>query len=99
MGIIHHVKYYFQKPTMRMHLDTHIRTTVVLTSGKLTGTSQPSFSIGGHHPDQSTHCCYQIRAQSLQMGAALSNRSKRGSTGFKPLSPKGGDPPEHYALV
>jgi hypothetical protein len=82
-----------------MHLDTHIRTTVVLTSGKLTGTSQPSFSIGGHHPDQSTHCCYQIRAQSLQMGAALSNRSKRGSTGFKPLSPKGGDPPEHYALV
>jgi hypothetical protein len=37
MGIIHHVQYYFQKPMMRMHLDAHIKTTIVLTSGKITG--------------------------------------------------------------
>jgi hypothetical protein len=36
-GIIPHVRPYFQKPTVRKHLDAHIRTIVVLIRGKLTG--------------------------------------------------------------
>jgi hypothetical protein len=35
-GIIHHVRSYFQKPMVRIHLDAHIRIIVVLTGGKLT---------------------------------------------------------------
>jgi hypothetical protein len=35
-GAIHCVRTYFRKPTMRKRLDAHIRTIVVLTSGKLT---------------------------------------------------------------
>jgi hypothetical protein len=35
-GIIRHVRPYFQKPTVKIHLDVHIRTNVVLTGGKLT---------------------------------------------------------------
>jgi hypothetical protein len=34
-GIIHHVRSYFQKPTVRISLDAHIRTIVVLIGGKL----------------------------------------------------------------
>jgi hypothetical protein len=34
--VIYHVWSYFQKPTVRIRLDAHIRTTVVLTSGKVT---------------------------------------------------------------
>jgi hypothetical protein len=37
MGIIHRVLSYIQKPTVRIRLDAHIRTIVVLTGGKLTG--------------------------------------------------------------
>jgi hypothetical protein len=37
MGKIHHVRSYFQKPMVRIGLDAHIRTIVVLTGGKLTG--------------------------------------------------------------
>jgi hypothetical protein len=37
MGIIHRIRSYFQKSTVRIHLDAHIRTIVVLTGGKLTG--------------------------------------------------------------
>jgi hypothetical protein len=37
MGVIHHVRPYFQKHTVRKYLDAHIRTIVVLTCGKLTG--------------------------------------------------------------
>jgi hypothetical protein len=36
MRIIHLVRSYFQKPTVRICLDAHIRTIVVLTGGKLT---------------------------------------------------------------
>jgi hypothetical protein len=36
-GIIHRVWSYFQKPTMRICLDAHIRTIIVVTCGKLTG--------------------------------------------------------------
>jgi hypothetical protein len=35
-GIIHHVRPYFSKPTVKKHLHAHIRTIVVLTDGKLT---------------------------------------------------------------
>jgi hypothetical protein len=35
-GVIHHVWSYLQKSTMRICLDAHIRTIVVLTGGKLT---------------------------------------------------------------
>jgi hypothetical protein len=35
-GIIHRVRSYFQKTEVRIRLDAHIRTIVVLTSGKLT---------------------------------------------------------------
>jgi hypothetical protein len=34
--VIHHVQSYFQKHTVRKHLEAHIRTIVVLTGGKLT---------------------------------------------------------------
>jgi hypothetical protein len=34
-GVIHHVRPYFQKHTVRKHLDAHIRTIIVLTGGKL----------------------------------------------------------------
>jgi hypothetical protein len=34
-GIIRHVRRYFQKPTVRIHLDAHIRIIVVLTGDKL----------------------------------------------------------------
>jgi hypothetical protein len=34
--VIHHIQSYFRKPTVRICLDAHIRTTVVLTGGKLT---------------------------------------------------------------
>jgi hypothetical protein len=37
MSVIHHVRSYLQKPTVRKYLDAHIRTIVVLTGGKLTG--------------------------------------------------------------
>jgi uncharacterized membrane protein (GlpM family) len=37
MSIIHHVWSYFQKPMVRICLDYHIRTIVVLTGGKLIG--------------------------------------------------------------
>jgi hypothetical protein len=37
MGIIHRVWSYFQKTIVRIRLDAHIRTIVVLTGGKLTG--------------------------------------------------------------
>jgi hypothetical protein len=37
MGIIHHVRSYFQKSTMGIRLDAHTRTIIVLTIGKLTG--------------------------------------------------------------
>jgi hypothetical protein len=36
MGVIHHVWPYFRKHAVRKRLDAHIRTIVVLTSGKLT---------------------------------------------------------------
>jgi hypothetical protein len=36
MDIIHRVQLYFQKPMVRIRLDTHIRTIVFLTGGKLT---------------------------------------------------------------
>jgi hypothetical protein len=36
MSIIRRLRLYFQKPTVRIHLDAHIRTIVVLTGGKLT---------------------------------------------------------------
>jgi hypothetical protein len=36
-GVIHHIRSYFEKPTVRKHLYTHIRTIVVLIGGKLTG--------------------------------------------------------------
>jgi hypothetical protein len=36
-SIIPHWQPYFQKPTVRIRLDVHIRTIVVLTYGKLTG--------------------------------------------------------------
>jgi hypothetical protein len=35
-GIIHHIRSYFQKPTVRIWLDAHIRTIVVLIGGKVT---------------------------------------------------------------
>jgi hypothetical protein len=35
-GVIHRVRSYFQKSTVRKRLDAHIRTIVVLTGGKLT---------------------------------------------------------------
>jgi hypothetical protein len=35
-SVIHHVRSYFQKPTVRIHSYAHIRTIVVLTGGKLT---------------------------------------------------------------
>jgi hypothetical protein len=35
--VIYRVRSYFQKPTMRIHLDAHIKTIVVLIGGKLTG--------------------------------------------------------------
>jgi hypothetical protein len=35
-GIIHRVRSYFQKPTVRMWVNACIRTIVVLTCGKLT---------------------------------------------------------------
>jgi hypothetical protein len=34
-GVIHPVQQYFQKPMVKRHLDTHIRTIVVLTGDKL----------------------------------------------------------------
>jgi hypothetical protein len=34
-GVIHHVRPYFWKHTVRKHIDAHIRTIVVLTGGKL----------------------------------------------------------------
>jgi hypothetical protein len=37
MGIICHIRPYFQKPMVRKCLDAHIRTIVVLTCGKLAG--------------------------------------------------------------
>jgi hypothetical protein len=37
-GVIYHVRSYFQKPTVRKRLEAHIRSIVVLTGGKLTGT-------------------------------------------------------------
>jgi hypothetical protein len=37
MGIIHRVWSYFQKHTVRKHLDARIRTILVLIGGKLTG--------------------------------------------------------------
>jgi hypothetical protein len=37
MGVIHHVRSYLQKPTVRKRLDARIRTIVFLTGGKLTG--------------------------------------------------------------
>jgi hypothetical protein len=36
-SIIQHVQLYFQKPMVRIRLDVHIRTIVMLTGGKLTG--------------------------------------------------------------
>jgi hypothetical protein len=36
MGVIHHVRPYFQKHAMMKRLDAHVRTIVVLTGGKLT---------------------------------------------------------------
>jgi hypothetical protein len=36
MGVIHRVRSYFWKHTMRKHLDAHIKTIVVLIGGKLT---------------------------------------------------------------
>jgi hypothetical protein len=36
-GVIHRIRLYFQKPAVRIRLDVHIRTIVVLTGGKLTG--------------------------------------------------------------
>jgi hypothetical protein len=35
-GIIHRVRFYFRKPTVRIHLVAHIMTIVVLTGDKLT---------------------------------------------------------------
>jgi hypothetical protein len=35
-SIIHHLRPYFRKPMVRIRLDAHIRTIVVLTGGKLT---------------------------------------------------------------
>jgi hypothetical protein len=35
-GVIHHVQSYFSKPTVRVLLDSHIRTIVLLTGGKIT---------------------------------------------------------------
>jgi hypothetical protein len=37
IGVILHVRLYFQKSTVRIRLDAHIRTIVLLTGGKLTG--------------------------------------------------------------
>jgi hypothetical protein len=37
MDIIHCVRSYFQKPMVRMRIDAHIRTILVLAGGKLTG--------------------------------------------------------------
>jgi hypothetical protein len=37
MGLIHHVRSYFWKPTVRICLDVYIMTMIVLTGGKLTG--------------------------------------------------------------
>jgi hypothetical protein len=34
-GIIHHVRSYFQKPMVRIRLDVHIRTILVLIGGKI----------------------------------------------------------------
>jgi hypothetical protein len=34
-GVIHHVRSYFQKPTMRKCLDAHIRTIVVWQASKV----------------------------------------------------------------
>jgi hypothetical protein len=34
---MHRVRSYFQKPTVRIHLDAHIRTIIVLMGGKLIG--------------------------------------------------------------
>jgi hypothetical protein len=36
-GVMHHVQSYFRKPTVRKHLEAHIRTILVLIGGKLTG--------------------------------------------------------------
>jgi hypothetical protein len=36
MGIIHHVRSYFQKPIVGIHLEAYIRTIVVLIGGKRT---------------------------------------------------------------
>jgi hypothetical protein len=35
-GVIYHVRPYFQKPTLRKHLDAHIRTIIVLTGDNIT---------------------------------------------------------------
>jgi hypothetical protein len=36
-GIIHHIRSYFQKPMVMIHVDARIRTIVVLTGDKLIG--------------------------------------------------------------
>jgi hypothetical protein len=36
-GVTYYIWLYFRKPTVRIHLDAHIRTIVVLTGGKLAG--------------------------------------------------------------
>jgi hypothetical protein len=45
MGIIHRVRSYFQKTTVRICLDAHIRIVVVLIGGKLTGIYSLQFTI------------------------------------------------------
>jgi hypothetical protein len=45
MGIVHHVRSYFQKPMVRKYLDAHIRTIVVLKVNKLTGFLLSDFTL------------------------------------------------------
>jgi hypothetical protein len=49
MAIIHHVRSYFQKPMVRIRVDDHIRTIVVLTGGKLIEIYFPQFSFCNLH--------------------------------------------------
>jgi hypothetical protein len=67
MGIICHVWPYFQKPTVRIRLDAHIRTIVILIGGKLIGfllsalLSTNSFSV-------MTHLCQGKKVRILPLG-------------------------------
>jgi hypothetical protein len=44
-SVIHLIRFYFLKTAVRIHLDAHIRTIVVLTGGKLTVQLQQMYGV------------------------------------------------------